>query len=406
VADIYGSTEEIKARGQVIIGLMHKSIGHLGIFVSGKVAKKEHTQIVSVLEAIEAFPPGLYGMEIEERKNTNGHTEYDVSFREHRLEDVAAQFNRFARVDELPFKAVEQVSEFNQRAYELFAQPFVQAWSNEATAALLREFHPLRAQRWMFSDLNPWLAWLGPAANAVRAARGAPDGKPGGKAQSKQDGKPAGVAAAANPLRDAERRGAELVSASLDFYRALRDAATESIFFGLYGNLFSAYAANRERPRDAPALPAVDPRELPFVKDALAAVKQGGYAEAVARIACLLARHGEPLPLARLALRKELAHEYADYLPVLEYDAWRRMRGEQEIIVRYARDESLATLPLLLDDEGDRKRLLALLERLERDDRVQGLAPNAEQLAMVEQVRALLPVKAGRSQRPPAASVH
>lgn len=406
VADIYGSTEEIKARGQVIIGLMHKSIGHLGIFVSGKVAKKEHTQIVSVLEAIEAFPPGLYGMEIEERKNTNGHTEYDVSFREHRLEDVAAQFNRFARVDELPFKAVEQVSEFNQRAYELFAQPFVQAWSNEATAALLREFHPLRAQRWMFSDLNPWLAWLGPAANAVRAARGAPDGKPGGKAQGKQDGKPAGVAAAANPLRDAERRGAELVSASLDFYRALRDAATESIFFGLYGNLFSAYAANRERPRDAPALPAVDPRELPFVKDALAAVKQGGYAEAVARIACLLARHGEPLPLARLALRKELAHEYADYLPVLEYDAWRRMRGEQEIIVRYARDESLATLPLLLDDEGDRKRLLALLERLERDDRVQGLAPNAEQLAMVEQVRALLPVKAGRSQRPPAASVH
>jgi hypothetical protein len=82
------------------------------------------------------------------------------------------------------------------------------------------------------------------------------------------------------------------------------------------------------------------------------------------------------------------------------------MRGEQEIIVRYARDESLATLPLLLDDEGDRKRLLSLLERLERDERVQGLAPNAEQLAMVEQVRALLPVKASRSQRPPAASVH
>ena len=46
VADIYGSTAEIKARGQVIVGLMHQSIGHLGIFVSGKVAKKEHAQIV------------------------------------------------------------------------------------------------------------------------------------------------------------------------------------------------------------------------------------------------------------------------------------------------------------------------------------------------------------------------
>ncbi len=46
VADVYGSTEEIKARGQVIVGLMHEDIGHLGIFVSGKVAKKEHAQIV------------------------------------------------------------------------------------------------------------------------------------------------------------------------------------------------------------------------------------------------------------------------------------------------------------------------------------------------------------------------
>ena len=63
VADVYGSTEEIKARGQVIVGLMHEDVGHLGIFVSGQVAKKEHAQIVSVLKSIEALPPGLYGME-------------------------------------------------------------------------------------------------------------------------------------------------------------------------------------------------------------------------------------------------------------------------------------------------------------------------------------------------------
>ena len=66
VADVYGSTEEIKARGQVIVGLMHEDIGHLGIFVSGKVATKEHAQIVSVLKSIEALPPGLYGMQIAE----------------------------------------------------------------------------------------------------------------------------------------------------------------------------------------------------------------------------------------------------------------------------------------------------------------------------------------------------
>ena len=68
VADVYGSTEEIKARGQVIVGLLHKNVGHLGIFVSGKVAKKEHAQIVSVLKSVEMLPPGLYGMEIVEHK--------------------------------------------------------------------------------------------------------------------------------------------------------------------------------------------------------------------------------------------------------------------------------------------------------------------------------------------------
>src|SRR5206468_11829808 len=66
VADLYGSTEEIKARGQVIVGLVQQDVGHLGIFVSGKVAKKEHTQIVSVLQTIERLPPGLYGMHIDE----------------------------------------------------------------------------------------------------------------------------------------------------------------------------------------------------------------------------------------------------------------------------------------------------------------------------------------------------
>ncbi len=68
VADVYKSTDEIKARGQVIVGLLHENIGHLGIFVSGKVATKEHAQIVSVLKTIERLPPGLYGMDIKEHK--------------------------------------------------------------------------------------------------------------------------------------------------------------------------------------------------------------------------------------------------------------------------------------------------------------------------------------------------
>ncbi|BBQ00953.1 hypothetical protein BSFA1_60810 (plasmid) [Burkholderia sp. SFA1] len=379
VADIYGSTDEIKSRGQVIVGLMHKNIGHLGIFVSGKVAKKEHTQIASVLEAIESFPPGLYGMEIAERKGADGKTEYDVSFHERRLEDLTARFNRFERVDELPFQAVKQVSDFNQRAYELFAQPFVQSMANDTTAAMLRAFHPLRAQRWMFSDLNPWLAWLGPAADAVKAAR-----------------KPASVPATERDvLRKAEHCGSDMISASLDFYRAMRDAATEAMFFSVYGNMFSAHQSQEQEAHEH----KTDPRELPFVQDALASIAHGGYAEAIARVACLLVDHDEPLPLARMVLRQELMADYADYLPEKPRDEWRRIRGEQEIIVRYEPEQALSTLPDLLNDNEDRKKLLTFMDKLRDDSRLQGYEPTATQHDTLARIRAALPLKPARAPR-------
>jgi pimeloyl-ACP methyl ester carboxylesterase len=101
ISDLYSSTEEIKANGQTIVGLIHKDVGHLGIFVSGTVAKKEHTQIVSVLKYIQALPPGLYGMEIDERIGADGDVEYDVTLRERKLEDLK-RLQKFDPVDEKP----------------------------------------------------------------------------------------------------------------------------------------------------------------------------------------------------------------------------------------------------------------------------------------------------------------
>ncbi|WER49163.1 DUF3141 domain-containing protein [Cupriavidus sp. WKF15] len=376
VVDVYGSTEEIKARGQVIVGMMHQDIGHLGIFVSGKVAQKEHAQIVSVLRSIELLPPGLYGMVIHERKS-NGGVEYEVEFREHSLEEIAQRLNRFERADEKPFEAVAALSEFNQRAYELFAQPFVQAMSNEATARMLREFHPLRMQNWAFSDMNPWMAWLGTAANAVKANRQALD--------------------ADHPLRKREQAGAEMLSAGLDAYRAVRDAMTEATFFNLYANMLSLIPQEKTSHAGRPAV--TEPRELPEVKAALASIEQGGYAEALARMACLLKRQGEPLPLSRLELRKELVTDYAELLPELLPEAWRRIRGQQELITLYAPEQALQTLPLLLRDSADRERLQALAEKLRADERVLGSQPTPEQAAMLERIRSVLSVKPERPRR-------
>jgi pimeloyl-ACP methyl ester carboxylesterase len=373
VADVYGSTEEIKARGQVIVGLMHKDIGHLGIFVSGKVAKKEHAQIVSVLKSVEALPPGLYAMAIRESKDRNGKPEYEVEFREHELEEVVARLNRFKRVDEKPFEAVEEISEFNQLAYELFAQPLVQGMSNDFSATLSRRFHPLRAQRWAISDLNPWLAWLGPAAQMVKAHRRPLD--------------------ADAPARRWEKIGSEVMSASLDYYREVRDAVSEAAFFQTYGNMFSLYLADKREAEQLGAEQPAEGRELPIVKEALASIGEGGYAEAVARVASLLARHDEPLPLARIALKKELMNDYADMLPDLPQNQWRRIRGEQDIIVRYEPEQALATLPGLLSNPADRTRLIALARRLLDDERLQQVKPSPKQVAVLEQIAKTLGVE-------------
>ncbi len=366
VADVYGSTEEIKARGQVIVGLLHKNVGHLGIFVSGKVAQKEHAQIVSVLKSVEALPPGLYGMEIVEHKGKDGAVEYAVQFHEHRLEEIAQRLNRFRRADEKPFEAVARMSEFNQQAYEIFAQPLVQATANEFTAKLGREFHPLRVQHWAWSDFNPWLGWLAPVAQQVKAQRrkAAPD----------------------NPLGSAERLAAAAISASLDYYRELRDAGSEAAFFLTYGGVFSLYATNGKG-ADAGALaPVTNPRELPFVQDALAAIDKGGFPEAVARVAYLLMRKGEPLLLSRLEMRRAIGEEYRDLWPDIALDAWRRIRGEQELVVRFEPERALETLPKLLADPADRQRLVTLLERIATDARIRRSQPTQEQIAMLQAI--------------------
>jgi pimeloyl-ACP methyl ester carboxylesterase len=264
IADVYDSTEEIKANGQVIVGLLHPDVGHLGIFVSGRVAKKEHAQIVEVLESIEALRPGLYLMEIHETKGPGGRVEYEVTLEERRLEDVR-KANRFERKDETPFAVVATLSEATERLYTLFARPFLRPLVNEGTAAWARAFHPLRAQRWAVSDLNPLLWPFAPLASAVKATR-----RP---------------APADNPYRHAEKAASAVITAGLSYYRDLRDAATEALFFQLYGPLAVLGAAG-----EAGALPpevARDPRELPLVKEALAAIGTGGYAEGVALVAAL-----------------------------------------------------------------------------------------------------------------------
>jgi pimeloyl-ACP methyl ester carboxylesterase len=370
VADLYGSTEEIKARGQTIVGLLHQQVGHLGIFVSGKVAKKEHAQIVSVLKSIEALPPGLYGMRINEIREADGKPAYEVELVEHRLEEIAARLNRFGRVDEKPFQAAKAVSDFNQQAYELFVRPLVQAFASEEAAQLGRELHPLRFERWALSEENPWLWWLAPAAEAAKAQRQPAD--------------------SGQPFRRLEGMLSELVSGSLDLFRDVRDALSEALFFQIYGNLFLTHMGAGEKAGEEGRPKTSDPRTLPFVREALASVAEGGFPEALARVGALLAWRGTPIPLARLELKEALIGDYKDLLPDLSRDAMRRIRGEQEIIVQYEPERALETLPQLLREPADRDRLRTLLERLLADPRLPRGDVTPAQEELIGRIRALL----------------
>ena len=60
ILDLYGSVDDIRAHGQTIVYCVHESVGHLGIFVSGGVAKKEHEEFASNIDFIDVLPPGLY----------------------------------------------------------------------------------------------------------------------------------------------------------------------------------------------------------------------------------------------------------------------------------------------------------------------------------------------------------
>jgi hypothetical protein len=169
----------------------------------------------------------------------------------------------------------------------------------------------------------------------------------------------------------------------------MRDAISEAAFFSIYANMFHFYLSEHRPAAEKSSEQPTDVRERAFVKEPLGRIAEGGYTEAFARVAFLLSRKDEPLPLSRLTMRQDLAKDYANLIPDLPLDKWRRIRGEQEIIVRHALDQAVATLPKLLDAD-ERERLLTLIDRVIADKRIQQTKPTAEQVAMVERVRGVL----------------
>lgn len=222
ILDLYDSDEEIIANGQTIIFTLHETIGHLGIFVSGKVATKQHQEFTQAMDIIDVLPPGLYEAVITDRTADTPGSEfiagnYVMRFEPRTLGFIRALGGNDAE-DDLRFATVARVSEINQGLYRTFASPLVRMMSNEQSAEWLRAIHPDRIRYAMFSDRNPLMRMVPELAGSVRAHR-----------------RPIGPD---NPFRLAEAEMSRQISRFLDTYQDVRDRLIENWFMTVYGSPF------------------------------------------------------------------------------------------------------------------------------------------------------------------------
>jgi pimeloyl-ACP methyl ester carboxylesterase len=346
IADVYRDEKEIRALGQTIVYLVHEDIGHLGIFVSGKVANREHTEIANTLDMIEAVAPGLYEMRITDTEGSGVNAGFQVELVSRTIADIRAVSGE---AENEAFPAVAKIAAANQTFYDLFVSPVVRQMTTERTAELRRQLHPLRARRYMVSDLNPFMVPFAAAAERVKAARA-----------------PAG---ADNPYLAAERSFAEGVGSAMDAWRDWRDAWQEAAFHGVYGTL-AALGVSEATVEEEAAETADALADAPEVRAALARIAEGGYAEAVVRMMILLARARGGVRRSRLARSQALLTGEAPFAEMTSA-ARQALIREQTLVVEMAPEEALSTLPKLLPSPAERRRAL---------DTVEGVAGPEEEL--------------------------
>lgn len=362
ILDAYADVDEIRIRGQRIVYMVHESIGHLGIFVSGSVARKEHAEVASTLQTIESLPPGLYEMRIERETGEGMDKAFLVSFAERSFADIAALDD--GREDETPFAGVWRLSDLQADAYEILLRPLVRAMTTRESAEALRRMAPMRVRRRALSSRNPAMRLVGAAAERARGGR-TPVGR-------------------ANPFVGMERIWAAGLEQTLDLGRDLRDAWREAAFFSIYASpVMRAFGAPYVRPRRLKT--RAELAALPEVRQALLHIRSGGFVEAVVRMLILLAESRGAVRRDRLERSTRLLAQGA---PFAALGAQRRAEiiQEQTVIVEFAREEAILALPELL--RAPEERALAGRAILYVAGAAADMAPGT--LALIGRIRGLL----------------
>jgi hypothetical protein len=352
IADLYESVDEIRANEQVIVYALHDTIGHLGIFVSGKIAKRGHAAGVENMDIIDILPPGLYQAVLEEKRPEDPNADliagdYIVRFEARTIEDILA-LGGGGEEDVRRFETVSRVSEINEGIYRTFVGPWVQAWSNDATAEALRRMQPHRAQHLFLSDMNPAMRALEPLAEAVRENRrpAAPD----------------------NPFLVWQKMVSDQILRSLELYRDARDSACEALFQAVYDSPWVQAAVGlRSAAAEAPKPRVRDMAREALTEKKFAAIKariaQGSFNEGLIRILVYTGREESKFDARSFRMLETIHSEYSQVTPI-SFREFRELVKDQSYMVLLDEARALATLPTLLQSDEARRQALELAVRV------------------------------------------
>src|SRR5262245_42070467 len=334
ILDLYDTVDDIRAHGQTIIYAIHESVGHLGIFVSGSVAKKEHDEFASNIDLIDVLPTGLYEAVMIPKATVDASSDlvagdYLVRFEARSLDDIRALGGNDEE-DERKFAAVARLSQINLGLYRTFVQPWVKSWVNDGFANWMRRSHPLRLQYELFSHANPF----------VQAAIASVE-------EVKKNRQPVSHD---NALWQAQTQVADWIESSLDAYRDARDHMLEFWFDAIYGSaLVQAITGLKASDASPRHKPAADAAHLALVaqrtSELKAGIPKGGPREAVLR-ALLYVRMADGLVDERgFNLLRRMREEAGKGLTLV---AFKKLVREQFLMLLLDERRAVEAIPAML----------------------------------------------------------
>lgn len=358
ITDLYRNDEDVASHDQTIVYTTHESIGHLGIFVSGKVGRKEHVEFTSNIDLIDLLPAGVYQATVDDNPEAaqsahgpGSHDGYFMALHRRTLDDVRNIVKPDLASDHR-FRAAARVSETNLALYKSFVQPWVQGMVTPEIASMMQTLHPLRISYEWWSSTNTLAPAVADVATRIRNDR----------REVMSD----------NPLWQAQENVSAMIVRLLDSYRDQRDQMYAWLFEGMYGSPLIQALTGYSTESNAPARnhPGDSPEHLKFVERELASIRdrmaEGGLLEATVRaIFYILRTRGEADERHfRHALKFHGSRRPRDF----DMTSFRALVRDQAVLLAHDMKTAMEAIPTLLqrakaDDIRERAQDLERLVR-------------------------------------------